>query len=628
MTINSTKYGILIGLFLGAAGLASGSNVLNFQVDMTPQINDSSFNPLTDHVYVRGTFNGFPADASAGLLLTNNPSGSNPALYTGTVNDTTDADGSKLQYKFSTDAAAITNLANGYETTLGGNFNRLRILGTNGNIVFPYSYFSDAGPQDVYPATFRVNMAAQIFQGIFDTNTMLVEVQGDFEGWTSGYTLTNDPSIRTTNSTGSIISSNVYVGTYPLVGDPGQMNSFKYVINNGGNLIYDQPLAINGNTGGDNNRFVHIDTNQSPQILPLVNFSDTEVNNIVTNTVVYRVDLSVMRGAGVLTPSSLVNVRGAFQGWNVNDTVTAMTNDPGAANTNIYTYVRPGVVGIAGTFSEQFKFGVVPSGNSTYEVGPVAGVTYPGFPVIGIGGGNRVFTVPNTNGLVILPTVLYSDESFGDTLPTNTSVTFSVNMTNAVAVGGYVFNPASDRVYINGVNTTNLAVPPSMNQVAFGGDTIGGGINTALDPFLMTADPPGSQIYKYTVTVPAGFTVRTPNYRYSINGTNNEASAGNHRRYIRSTGSYQMPLDTWGTMFNEPTSFGNLAIGPKSGASVPVTWTGRPGVHLQTRTNLTAASSWKDLSGTDATSATNYPAVGNATFFRLIKPFFFTNYFQ
>src|SRR6476660_8526630 len=223
MTTNSREYGILIGLLLGAAGLASASNVLTFQVDMSPQINDTSFNPLTDHIYVRGSFNGFPPFASNGLLLTNNPAGSNPALYTGTVNDTVDADGTKLQYKFSTDAAAITNLANGYETTLGGNFNRQRILGTNSNIVLPYSYFSDAGPQDVYPATFRVNMAAQIFQGIFDTNTMIVEVQGDFQGWSSGYTLNNDPSIRTTNSAG-IITSNVYVGTYPLVGDPGQMN--------------------------------------------------------------------------------------------------------------------------------------------------------------------------------------------------------------------------------------------------------------------------------------------------------------------------------------------------------------------------------------------------------------------
>ena len=122
--------------------------------------------------------------------------------------------------------------------------------------------------------------------------------------------------------------------------------------------------------------------------------------------------------------------------------------------------------------------------------------------------------------------------------------------------------------------------------------------------------------------------MRTPNYRYSINGTNNEASAGNHRRYIRSAGSYQMPLDTWGNMFNDPTSFGNLAAGAKSGANVPVTWTGRPGVHLQVNTNLIAGSGWKDLFTTDATSATNYPASGNANFFRLVKPFFFTNYFQ
>ena len=89
-----------------------------------------------------------------------------------------------------------------------------------------------------------------------------------------------------------------------------------------------------------------------------------------------------------------------------------------------------------------------------------------------------------------------------------------------------------------------------------------------------------------------------------------------------------MPLDTWGNMFSEPTSFGNLAAGSKSGANVPITWTGRPGVRLQVSPNLNAASSWQDLSATDAQSATNYPAIGDANFFRLIKPFFFTNYFQ
>jgi hypothetical protein len=97
---------------------------------------------------------------------------------------------------------------------------------------------------------------------------------------------------------------------------------------------------------------------------------------------------------------------------------------------------------------------------------------------MGINGGNRVFTVPKTNGVLILPAVLYSDESFGDTLPTNTLVTFSVNMSNAVAVGGYVFHPATDRVYINGVNITNNAVPPTMNQVPFGDDTT----NTLIAP--------------------------------------------------------------------------------------------------------------------------------------------------
>src|SRR5204863_2274643 len=107
--------------------------------------------------------------------------------------------------------------------------------------------------------------------------------------------------------------------------------------------------------------------------------------------------------------------------------------------------------------------------------------------------------------------------------------------------------------------------------------------------------------YTYTQLVPAGYLVRSANYRYSINGTNNETSSGNHRRYIRTLGSYQMPRDTWASMVSEPTpGFGSLAIGPKSGGNVPVTWNGMPGVRLLVNTNLQVGAGWVQLVETDA----------------------------
>ena len=52
---------------------------------------------------------------------------------------------------------------------------------------------------------------------------------------------------------------------------------------------------------------------------------------------------------------------------------------------------------------------------------------------------------------------------------------------------------------------------------------------------------------------------------------------------------------------------------------MPLTWLGRPGVHLQYTTNLINRV-WVDLNATDGTSATNLPANGGLTFFRLVNP--------
>ncbi|MBU6410399.1 MAG: hypothetical protein KGR98_08420 [Verrucomicrobia bacterium] len=83
------------GLLLGTARFASADTLVTFQVDMSVQVQGGSFNPATDTVSARGSFNGWGT-----FVLTNNPSSANTNLYTGAFDDVNDSNGSQLDYKF------------------------------------------------------------------------------------------------------------------------------------------------------------------------------------------------------------------------------------------------------------------------------------------------------------------------------------------------------------------------------------------------------------------------------------------------------------------------------------------------------------------------------------------------
>jgi hypothetical protein len=295
-----------------------------------------------------------------------------------------------------------------------------------------------------------------------------------------------------------------------------------------------------------------------------------------------------------------------------------MTNNPSASNTNIY-YFSTNMIAPAGAVVTAYKYGFNPNTvNNSYENNP--NHTYAGPPVVFPTGGNRAFAMPDVNNSqVILPTVYYSDVSTYSVLPAPPAtnyVTFSVNMTNAVGTDSHVFNPASDYVYLNGVVLTNgtYGFAPWTNQPS------GPLVSNLISSYVMQNNPVGSEIYTITVPIPAGYPVQL-SYLYSINGNVNEPPGGgiNHTNYIRSTGNYALPLDKFGTMVSVP-SFGNLAIGSKSGGNVPITWLGRPGVFLQSKANLTTGA-WLQLTNTSGQSATNYPVGAGASYFRLINPF-------
>ena len=216
-------------------------------------------------------------------------------------------------------------------------------------------------------------------------------------------------------------------------------------------------------------------------------------------------------------------------------------------------------------------------------------------------------------------------------------------MSNGVYVTdteGHQFNPSSDSLYVNG-------------QFANYGGVLGtwypwaGGVNPAPAPAGFQMVEQGlSSIYTNTIIIPAGTPVKFA-YLYGMdpfsqNGgplVDENTNGVNHNRVLRSIGfnPYVLPMDTFGDQYNEPlfssanTAGADLTVGAAVTGTVPVSWLGRPGAHLQSKTNLVSGV-WVDIPATDGTnwtagssttngfmSVTNWPSSRN-TFFRLIKP--------
>ena len=613
------------GLLLVASWSIYADTLITFQCDMTYQVQNGFFTNGVSSLYARTfTAGGAPTYTNiniTGLPLTNNPVGGN--IYTGTFDDTWDTNGAQVQYKFySPGIAAGAPAANGYETTATYNENRVTLLpaGTGQqNLTLPLQFFGDQGPNCSNPQIiaanpwFQVDMSQAIAIGTFNPSNQTVEVDGSMgsgnnfgfgQGTTpSGNTLTNDPTILRTNQFG-LVTSNVYVGnlTGLIAGSPGQNGQFKYRIQT--SALYESPNNLNGDAQNSHNRFFFLTANTTN---PIVFFSDQPYGPIGTNSITFSVDMTIQNELG-LTSGQQVRVSGDTIN-NFSTSGVLCTNNPNAQNTNIYSATVTLTNGYGAT--TQFKFGFI---NGNWENNP--NHNYPGNPTVTAGSQNREFVMPSVTGSnLVLPTVYFDDRSTYSVLPAPPAtnfVTFSVSMTNAVGTDSHVFNPSGDSVYLNGVDVTNS--PGNYSFDPWTNNPTG----NPLGNFLMTNNPVGSEIYTITVPIPAGYPVAL-SYQYSINGNQDEANGINHTRYIRSTGNYTLPLDVFGNMVQEQ-SFGNLAAGPKSAGNVPITWLGRPGVHLQTKTNLTSGA-WTDLSGSDGQSATNYPAGSGNTFFRLINPF-------
>jgi len=577
----------LILLNLGLAGARAGDSFITFSVDTSL----APFIPGSDTIEVHGTFNGWGAVSLV-------QAGSS-TVYTNTVEDTADANGGKMEYKFVIDGWNWENPASGC--------NRAVLLPvTNGaSLVLPTAFFSDGGPQSSYNVTFQVDMTQQIALGSFIPGTSWVEVRGTGlpNGWNGGNTLTHNQTILRTNSFG-VVTSNVWTGTFSVTGSPGGADEFKYYIQPEG--IWDTPSSVNQDANG-NRYFANTD-----QTLPVAVFSDTP-----STLVTFNVDMSAVSAADPDFNPYSVTLNGDFNNWGSG---IAMTNNPAAANTNLFSTVI--ALGAGTLVNYQFRYVELNNNQTVYDL-------YHG---VLDGTNNRSLTVPNIASINV-PAVLFNDAPLSDYLTQPTLVTFSVDMNNAIGTDGHAFDPGNgDAVYIYGEISTWYSWYPWYNSVD-------------ITPYQMMQQG-SSTIYTNTVLLPAG-TMIAFEYKYGIlrwdlgvSPCDDEAPFGqNHYRVIRNTAHqpYVMPLDKFGFQYGEPffdtisPSGSRLSIGCKSGGSVPVTWLGRPGAHLQVGTNLLTGT-WQDLAATDGTnwtigfsstngfvSQTNWPANGTA-YFRIVKP--------
>ena len=585
MRTKTKQYAVWAGLAFSAISLANANSIVNFQVDMTEAIASATFDPTTQTVAARGTFNNWDA-----VALTNNPAGTNANLWTGTYNVTSNvyngttvsANGTVMSYKYTVEPGAA------YETVfLAGSHNRLiNLPSTSGaSITTPQVFFSDNPPTEITNlVTFQVDLAQQINTGAFDPLSSTAQARGIFNGWGStAIAQTNDPSILRTNQNG-LVTSNVYVGTYEIVGSPGQTVDYKYWIDLNGN--WESPAPNTGDPVDNNNRFFNLGSGPT-QAVPIVFFNDSPYSPVATNDITFQVDMTAQILTGNFDPSvGTVELRGDFNGWGTPQILC--TNDPAAPNTNIYKTVVEIKDGVGATHSYKY-FATVPV-NGGWEI------------VAGNAGLNRSVAIisgpPNPTPHILAP-VYFSDLDPSSLLPMDTMVTFRVSMTNAVGTDSHVFDPSTDSVYLNGV--------PSF-----------GTWDSSLLPQL-TNNPVGSKVYSLDVLLAKGSTVQQT-YKYGINGNDDEAPQNNnHVRYVRTTDTYVMPLDTFGAMVVEP-SFGNLqASVSETPGHVLISWLGRPGVYLQTKASLSGGL-WVDHPETDGMSSTNWPSGGSNLFFRLVQP--------
>ena len=633
--LNAAGAGLLYLLFATSSVKAS-STILFFGVNMATNLANGTFNPPapagtgTDAVYVNGTFYGW---SGSGVQLVQEGSST---IWTNSFNDTGDQNGKVVSYRFDINGT--------YESTASWDNRGAELPATSGaSLNLPIPYYGDVGLGQIINVTFQVDMSEEIELGHFVPGTDQLDVRGSFNGWgNAGDYLTNDPAIVVTNYPTGVVESNVYVGTFPIttgaeVSGVPATNAFmewKAVEDPSGS--WESPGPADANDAG--NRFFTDNTNQ---VLSAVSFGDLTYAPLANVTL--NVDMSGPIKYDPNYVSNSVTVWGTFNNWAAG---VPMSSEP-APNTNIFTTTVSMPEATAVIIQVRYTNTLVAANNPTapWVYDYVDDAVYNNNE-------RRTVTLPITSTTLStnIPAFHFLDLALDDYLPQNTPVLFSVNMANAVATNGYVFNQGSDGVYINGMFANGGGTPYPQAWYAWAG-----GITPVSAPAgYQMIEEGSSSIYTNTIVIPAGTPIAV-SYQYGMDPSQqnggpleDEAVSGaNHFRVIRSTasGMYVMPVDQFtngpyveplfapGNIYENMGTLGggDLSVSAVSGGKVPVTWLGRPGAHLQSATTVNGP--WTDIPATDGTnwtngvstvngllSETNWPVANGMALFRLVKP--------
>jgi len=307
-----------------------GSLIISYAVQITYNVDMSVyqavglFNPTNgDTVLLGGSPFGWPNPPT--FILTNNPTGTNPYLYSGTFDDTLDAVGSTEYHEFDiSNAVYVPGLNYGAGVFYGPTLSCVvPSVPTN----LPTVYFNNESSTNNYlrvQATFQLNMSVQMARGNFDpANGDTVVVDGAINNWS-----TNASPLTVSADT------NIYVGTFTIPGFTDQPLQYAFVI-----------LPHSSSWIWENSNRVFPFTNSTEVVSAYFNNQTT----VGVTPVTFRVDMAIEKALGYFDPSigDFVSVWGTFNNWASGVT---LTNSP--ANTNIYS----GTVSDTPGTMEQYQF--------------------------------------------------------------------------------------------------------------------------------------------------------------------------------------------------------------------------------------------------------------------------------
>jgi len=345
MKTSAKKCGLWSVIFALSAITAAASIQVTYNVDMSVQEQLGNFNPNNgDTVFVSGSFaetNGVwlqtATDGSTNYILTVVPGTTN---YTGTFTVTNDV-GTYEDHQFVINPGGNFSGTLIWEPNVIGGPNRyfpVPAVSTNLPVVF-FNDVSNVNQLVTIPVTFSVDMSVQSALGNFDEANDIVEVSGDFNGFTAA-----SGTVMTDNG------FNVWSATCNVNNTVGATENYKFLfLPYSGNPSSVWEVDGLGPGGAVNRQFVlpSIATN-----IPVAYFNNiSNVNSLVHIPVSFQVNLAVQDAKGTFTPGSdTVTVAGDISLNNWSATSYPLTNSVGNPDLYAGTYTVTNTIGSTTTY--------------------------------------------------------------------------------------------------------------------------------------------------------------------------------------------------------------------------------------------------------------------------------------